>query len=79
VPTCDWCGDLFRAESGRQRFCSAKCRYALRDRKRHVERGTRVEATCKRCGDDFGYVSSTKTRLYCFTCSPVVETGAGTL
>ena len=37
VPACDCCGDLFRSESGRQRYCSAKCRYALRDRKRHVE------------------------------------------
>ena len=79
MPACDWCGDLFRAESGRQRFCGAKCRYALRDRNRHLARGTWVEATCKRCGAHFVYESATKPRFYCFTCSPVVETGAGTL
>jgi hypothetical protein len=69
MPACDWCGDLFRAESGRQRFCGAKCRYAAKDRKRHVERGTRREATCMRCGGDFVYESTTRPRLYCFECS----------
>ena len=68
---------LSYVESGRQRFCGAKCRYALRDRKRHVQRGTRIEATCLRCGGEFDYESATKPRLYCVTCSPVVETGAG--
>ena len=36
-----------------------------------VARGTRVEATCKRCGGDFVYELTTRPRLYCFVCRPV--------
>jgi hypothetical protein len=67
---CAWCDERFEARSSKRRFCSDKCRYAARDRKRHVERGTRRSATCKQCGDEFVYVATTKPRLYCFACSP---------
>jgi hypothetical protein len=51
VTRCEWCGERFEQATGKQRFCSDAHRYAARDRKRHVERGTRREATCRRCGD----------------------------
>jgi hypothetical protein len=76
---CEWCGKPFDARSSLRRFCGSKCRYAAKDRRQHVQRGTRVEATCKRCGAEFVYQSSTKPRVYCFICRPVVETGARTL
>jgi hypothetical protein len=50
--------------------CSDRCRYAARDRGRHVQRGTRREATCRGCGGEFVYESTTRPRLYCFACSP---------
>jgi hypothetical protein len=55
------------------RFCSAKCRYAARDRARHLARGTLCSTTCASCGGDFEYRSTTKPRKYCLTCSPVAE------
>jgi hypothetical protein len=67
---CGRCGGSFRQTTGKQRFCSDRCRYAARDRKRHVQRGTRVAATCRRCGAGFVYVSKTKPPLYCSACSP---------
>ena len=75
--TCDWCDGLFRQTTGKQRFCSAKCRYRARDRKRHRPKGTELTATCRRCGSEFVYVATTKPRLYCFVCSPATGTASG--
>ena len=68
---CEWCGERFEWSSAKRRFCSDRCRYAARDRKPRVERGTRVDASCRRCGSDFAYKSTTKPRAYCLVCSPV--------
>lgn len=68
---CEWCGERFEQSTGKQRFCTDAHRYAARDRGRHVERGTKRAATCRRCGDQFTYESTTKPRVYCFECRPI--------
>ena len=64
---CEWCDKQFEARPSLRLFCGSRCRYAARDRKRHVERGTRCEATCKGCGAGFFYESTTRPRLYCLS------------
>jgi hypothetical protein len=70
---CEWCGGSFRAATGKQRFCGSTCRYRARDRGRHPERGTRMSARCRECGDEFVYVSATRPRVYCLACRPPRE------
>jgi predicted nucleic acid-binding Zn ribbon protein len=68
---CEFCGERLESSgrtTSKRRFCDDRCRYAARDRKRHVQRGTRREAVCKRCGDPFEYASTTRPRLYCDCC-----------
>lgn len=59
---CEWCGG---PNSRRGRWCSDRCRYAARDRKRHTPAGTELEAVCAICKRPFTYLSTTKPRRYC--------------
>jgi hypothetical protein len=65
--SCAWCGELF-PQSGKQRYCSARCRFQARDSKRYLPKGTLVRAVCASCGGPFGYRSTTKPRKYCGVC-----------
>lgn len=70
---CAWCGREFARSTGKQRFCSDTCRYRRRDRGRHVEWGSRVVGTCRSCGREFEYETTTKRRVYCGECPPPAE------
>jgi hypothetical protein len=65
---CVECGEPFVPATRRHTYCSARCRYRVRDRRRFLPWGTPRLATCASCGDEFGYLSSTRPRIYCETC-----------
>lgn len=66
-PRCDWCGQPFGG-TGRQRFCSPRCRYRARDSERFAAKGTTLAATCAECGARFTYESrGGRRRVVCST------------
>jgi hypothetical protein len=68
---CEECGEplpAYEPRRGARRFCSEKCRYRSKDRKRFKPRGTLVVADCGSCGRRFEYRSSTKPRKFCEAC-----------
>lgn len=67
---CKWCGELFRRLSESHTYCSAKCRYAARDRKRHVPTGSMVASRCASCRRKFWFRIVTKPRRFCPVCKP---------
>jgi hypothetical protein len=73
--TCPHCGGPFERLRRDQRYCSPRCRYAVRDRMRHIPAGTAVEVDCVECGRSFAYQSkpSGRRRKRCFACRPPKE------
>jgi transcriptional regulator with XRE-family HTH domain len=71
---CEECSERFFRASARGRFCSAKCRYAHRDRGRHVPRGTLETTNCDRCGAPFEYARTYRPRRRCDACRGQVST-----
>lgn len=67
--SCVECGGAIEPRR-RARFCSQKCRYRMRDRRRWPGGGSVHEQACVTCGDRFTYVQITKPRLHCPTCKP---------
>ncbi|MCU1490824.1 MAG: hypothetical protein JWM85_2229 [Acidimicrobiaceae bacterium] len=69
---CPGCGAKLPDATGKRgrppKFCGKKCRYAHRDRQRHIPAGTVVERACRDCERPFRYVSVTTPRLRCDEC-----------
>ena len=71
VRKCDECEAVFESRNPRGRFCSDRCRYRERDRRRWP--GAREQdGCCVVCERVFRYVQVRRPRLYCDDCGALV-------